>query len=227
MIKVVLVDDHELLRSGIRLALEEEDDLEVVGEAADGAAGVELVLRTHPDVVLMDIRMPRVDGLEATRRLVAAGSRTRILVLTTFDTDDFVVHALRAGASGFLLKDAPPQRLAEGIRIVAAGETLLAGPITRRLIEEHLARTGVREDLRERLAELTERELEIVRRLATGRSNAELAAELGVSETTVKAHLTRALGKLGVRTRVQAVVLAYESGLVQPGNATLPPSRPA
>jgi DNA-binding NarL/FixJ family response regulator len=217
MIKVVLVDDHELLRGGIRAVLEAHDDIRVVGEASDGAEGVELVLRTHPDVVLMDIRMPRLDGIEATRRLAAAGSPAKILVVTTFDHDDYVVHALRAGAAGFLLKDAPPARLADAVRTAVHGEQLLAAPITRRLIEEHLAKSGTQAALLDRFTDLTERELDMIRRLARGRSNAELAAELHISEATVKAHLTRAMAKLGARTRVQTVVLAYESGLVRPG----------
>jgi DNA-binding NarL/FixJ family response regulator len=218
-IKVVLVDDHALLRGGIRAVLETQPDITVVGEASDGAEGVELVLRTSPDVVLMDIRMPKVDGIEATRRLRAARSSARIVVVTTFDHDDYVVHALRAGAAGFLLKDSPPARLAHAIRTVAEGEQLLAAPITRRLIEEHLARSGVRGELFDRLSCLTARELDLVRRLARGRSNAELARELHISEATVKAHLTRAMSKLDTQTRVQTIVLAYESGLVRPGEA--------
>jgi DNA-binding NarL/FixJ family response regulator len=217
MIKVVLVDDHELLRGGIRAVLEAHDDIRVVGEASDGAEGVELILRIHPDVVLMDIRMPRLDGIEATRRLAAAGSAAKVLVVTTFDHDDYVVDALHAGAAGFLLKDAPPARLADAVRTAAHGEQLLAAPITRRLIEEHLAKAVTRAAWMDRFTDLTERELDMVRRLARGRSNAELAGELHISEATVKAHLTRAMAKLGAQTRVQTVVLAYESGLVRPG----------
>jgi DNA-binding NarL/FixJ family response regulator len=226
MIKVVLIDDHELLRHGIRAVLNAQGDMRVVGEAADGAEGVELVLRTHPDVVLMDIRMPNVDGIEATRRLAAAGSRAKVIVFTTFDHDEYVVHALRAGAAGFLLKDAPPARLAEAVRTALDGAQLLAAPITRRLIEEHLARAGTQTELMERFSDLTDREVDMVRHLARGRSNAELAADLHISEATVKAHLTRAMAKLGTRSRVQTVVLAYESGLVRPGDSAAS-SRPS
>lgn len=216
VINVVLVDDQVLLRAGMQALLEAHDDLRVVGEAGDGAEGVEVVLRTHPDVVVMDIRMPRLDGIEATRRLVAAGSRARVLVVTTFDTDEYVYEALRSGAAGFLLKDAPPDRLAAAVRTVAAGDALLAPAITQRLIETHLGRTEPQLAMRERLAELTDRELAVLRELAAGQSNAEIGAAVFLSEATVKTHITRILGKLGLRTRVQAVVWAYESGLVTP-----------
>jgi DNA-binding NarL/FixJ family response regulator len=214
--RIVLVDDHVLVRSGMKALLEAEPDLEVTGEAGDGAEGVELALERHPDVVLMDVRMPVLDGIEATRRIVAAGSRARVLVVTSHDDDQLVLHALRAGAYGFFLKDAAPDRLCEAVRAVAAGDTLLAPPIARRLVENQLS--GARPELKPRFATLTEREREIVRRLACGLSNATLAAELGLSEATVKTHVTRLLAKLDVRSRVQAVVLAYESGFVRPGH---------
>jgi DNA-binding NarL/FixJ family response regulator len=218
MIKIALIDDQALLRGGIRALLEAVEDFEVVGEAGDGAEGVEVVLRTHPDVVLMDIRMPRLDGLGATRRLVAAGSTARILVLTTFDEDEHVLEALRAGAAGFILKDAPPQRLADSIRTIAAGDTLLAPSITQRLIEAHVGRSDREETLRRRFEDLTDREREIVRHLTRGLSNADIGRTMFLSEATVKTHVTRALAKLGLRSRVQAVVLAYESGFVRPGD---------
>ena len=218
MIKVVLADDQALLRAGLRALLEADDDLRVVGEAGDGAEAVDVTLATHPDVVLMDIRMPRLDGIAATRRLLAAGSRARVLVLTTFDADEYVVEALRSGAAGFLLKDGPPDRLADAVRTVAAGESLLAPTITRRLIEQYVG-TAPQERLRGRLDELTERELEVLRELAAGKSNAEIGQALFLSEATVKTHLTRVLSKLDLKSRVQAVVFAYESGLVQPGAA--------
>ena len=216
MIKVVVVDDQALLRAGLRALLEAEDDIVVVGEAADGAAAVDVVLAAHPDVALMDIRMPRLDGIEATRRLLAAGSRARILVLTTFDADEYVVEALRTGAAGFLLKDGPPERLAPAVRTVAAGEALLAPAITRRLIEEYVG-TASQQALRGRLELLTEREHDVLVQLAAGKSNAEIGAAIFLSEATVKTHLTRVLAKLDLTSRVQAVVFAYESGLVQPG----------
>ncbi|MDO8187783.1 response regulator transcription factor [Conexibacter sp. JD483] len=216
MIRIALIDDHELLRTGIRAILEAQPDIEVVGEASDGAAGVELVLRTHPDVVLMDIRMPKLDGIEATRRLVAAGSRARLIVVTTFDHDEYVVEALRAGAAAFLLKDAPPERLAAAVRTVAAGDRLLAPAITERLVARHLAVSDHEHELRARFDELTARELELVRLLARGLSNRDIAGELHLSEATVKTHVTRILRKLELVSRVQAVVLAYECGLVRP-----------
>jgi DNA-binding NarL/FixJ family response regulator len=218
VIKVALVDDQVLLRSGIRAILDANPDFEVVGEADDGAAGVDLVLRTHPDVVLMDVRMPKLDGIVATRRLVAAGSRSRVLVLTTFDDDENVIEALRAGASGFMLKDADPRRLADAIQTVHAGDSLLAPSITQRLIATHLGRSERERELRARFDDLTERELDIVRCLARGLSNADIGQETFLSEATVKTHVTRLLGKLGLRSRVQAVVLAYESGFVRPGD---------
>ena len=219
MIRVLIADDHELMRGGLRAMLDAYEDLEVVGEAADGAEAVDRAIALRPDVVIMDIRMPRVDGIEATRRLAAHGEGApRVLVLTTFDLDEYVWEALRAGAGGFMLKDAPPRQLAEAVRTVAAGESLLAPAITRRLVERFVATapTGGSAQ-RERFAELTERELEVLGLVARGRSNAEVAGELFLSEATVKTHVTRILAKLGLRDRVQIVVLAYESGLVQPG----------
>ncbi len=218
MIKIVVADDHALMRDGLRGMLDAQEDMEVVGEAEDGAAAVDEAIRLHPDVVIMDIRMPRVDGIEATRRLSAHGDHApHVLVLTTFDLDEYVFEALRAGASGFMLKDVAPRQLVEAVRTVARGESLLAPAVTRRLIERHVRLPP--EDLvrRERFSELTDRELEIVKLLTRGLSNAEIATELYVSEATVKTHVTRVLAKLGVRDRVQAVVLAYESGLVRPG----------
>jgi DNA-binding NarL/FixJ family response regulator len=216
MIKVVIADDQALLRAGLRALIEADGDVRVVGEAGDGAEAVDVVLATHPDVVLMDIRMPRLDGIAATRRLLAAGSRARVLVLTTFGADEYVLEALRSGAAGFLLKDGPPDRLPAAVRTVAAGEALLAPAITRRLIEEYVG-TAPQEALRGRLEELTERELEVLTELAGGKSNVEIGAALFLSEATVKTHLTRVLAKLELTSRVQAVVFAYESGLVQPG----------
>jgi DNA-binding NarL/FixJ family response regulator len=213
--RVVLADDQALVRAGFRMILESEDDIQVVGEADDGAGAVALVAHERPELVLMDIRMPGVDGIEATRRIVASRSPTHVLVLTTFDHDRYVHEALQAGASGFLLKTAPPARLVEAVRLVAAGEALLAPAITRRLIEDYLRRP--RPGDQTRLAELTDRELEVLRLLAEGLSNAEIAGRLVVSDATVKTHVNRVLSKLGVRDRVQAVILAYESGLVQPG----------
>ena len=197
--------------------LEAEDDIEVVAEAEDGAEAVEAALRTHPDVVLMDVRMPRLDGIEATSRLLAAGSRARVLVVTTFDLDEYVYRALRAGASGFLLKATSPGRLADAVRAVAAGDSLLDPAVTRRLVEHFLARPEFDRDARGRLDALTDRERHVLLLLARGMTNAEMGAELFLSEATIKSHVTRMLGKLGVRSRVQAVVLAYETGLIRPG----------
>jgi DNA-binding NarL/FixJ family response regulator len=217
-LRIVLVDDHVLVRSGMKALLDAQPDLEVTGEASDGAEGVEVALQSEPDVVLMDVRMPVQDGIEATKRIVAAGSSARILVVTSHDDDSLVLRALRAGATGFFLKDAAPDRLAEAVRAVAAGDTLLAPPIARRLVESQLGEGGTRRALRPRFDTLTERERDIVRQLAHGLSNAALAEELGLSEATVKTHVTRLLAKLDVRSRVQAVVLAYESGFVRPGH---------
>ena len=213
---VVVVDDQALVRAGFRALLQDAEDIEVVGDAADGGQAVELVLRARPDVVLMDIRMPKVDGLEATRRLGAAGSRAHVVAVSTVDDDEYVIESLRAGACGFLLKDAAPERLADAIRIVARGEELLDATIARRLIERHMARPALRPEIQQRLDELGEREVRILRLLARGRSNAEIAEELVMSEATAKSNVTRLLAKLGVQSRVQAVVLAYESGKVRP-----------
>jgi DNA-binding NarL/FixJ family response regulator len=224
MIRVLLADDHELMRHGLRGMLGAQPDIEVVAEAADGAAAVDEAIRVRPDVVVMDIRMPRLDGIEATKRLVAYDAdRFRVLVLTTFDLDEYVYEALRAGASGFMLKDTPPERLVDAVRTVAAGEALLAPAVTRRLIERYV-NVGASDQLRrERFGELTEREAEILRLLTRGLSNAEVGAQLFLSEATVKTHVTRVLQKLGVRDRVQAVVLAYESGFVRPGDVGAEP----
>jgi DNA-binding NarL/FixJ family response regulator len=217
-LKVVVADDQALLRAGLRALIEAEDDLRVVGEAGDGVEAVDVALASHPDVVLMDIRMPRMDGITATRRLLASGSRARVLMLTTFDADEYVVDAFRAGAAGFLLKDGPPDQLAAAVRTIAAGDALLAPALTSRLIEEYVG-TAPQEELHGRLHELTERELEVLGQLASGKSNAEIGEALFLSEATVKTHLTRVLAKLGLQSRVQAVVFAYESGLVRPGRA--------
>jgi len=215
MIRVLLVDDQALVRSGFRLILETREDLEVVGEAEDGREAVDLARRLDPHVILMDVRMPHVDGVEATRRLAAAGSPARVLILTTFDLDEYVYEAIRAGASGFLLKDVQPAQLADAVRVVAAGEALLAPTVTRRLLDrfaDQLPRTTPPPEL----ARLTERELEILTLLAEGLSNAELAERLFLSETTVKTHVSSVLRKLELRDRVQAVVLAYKAGLARP-----------
>jgi len=217
MIRVLLVDDQELVRAGFRLILELADGIEVVGEAADGREAVGLAKELQPDVVLMDVRMPELDGIEATRRLWQAGVDARVLVLTTFDLDEYVYGAVRAGASGFLLKDAPREQLVTAVRTVARGEALLAPAITRRLIERFVDRPAPVEAA-PALAELSARELEVLRLVARGLSNAEIAGELVIGEATVKTHVARVLRKLGLRDRVQAVVLAYESGVVEPGS---------
>jgi DNA-binding NarL/FixJ family response regulator len=218
-VRVLLVDDQALIRAGFRMIHEAEEDIEVVGECADGTQAIDSVTRLKPDVVLMDIRMPEMDGIEATRRIVERDGDppVRVLMLTTFDLDEYVYDALRAGASGFLLKDVPADQLIAGIRMIAQGEALLAPSVTRRLIAEFSRSAPGRVEAPAALEELTPRELEVFKLLARGLSNAELAAELVVSETTVKTHVARVLMKLGVRDRVQAVVLAYESGLVSPG----------
>jgi DNA-binding NarL/FixJ family response regulator len=218
-VRILIADDQALVRAGFRMILDAEDDLDVVGEAADGLEAVDQARRLKPDVVLMDIRMPELDGIEATRRVLAtAGAeRVRVLMLTTFDLNEYVYEALRAGASGFLLKDVPPEELATGIRIVAQGDALLAPSITKRLIRELAAVTPASPTPPKGLDELTARELEVFRLVAGGLSNAEIAAELVVSETTVKTHVARMLMKLDLRDRVQAVVLAYESGVAVPG----------
>jgi DNA-binding NarL/FixJ family response regulator len=211
IIRVLLVDDHALARTGFRMVLDAEPDIEVVGEAANGAQAIHSAGRLHPDVVLMDVRMPELDGIAATREVVS--DRTKVLILTTFDLDDYVYDSLAAGASGFLLKDAGPEQLTEAIRVVAAGDALLAPSVTRRLIDD-LVGAGRRRLARPpELDELTPRELEVLRLVAAGLSNAEIAERLVVEDTTVKTHVSRLLAKLGLRDRVQAVILAYEIGL--------------
>jgi DNA-binding NarL/FixJ family response regulator len=214
-IRVLVADDQQLLRAGFRVILESEDDIEVVGEAEDGFAALELAASARPDVVLMDIRMPRLDGLAATERLLAAPDPPRVVVLTTFDQNEYVVRALRAGAYGFLLKDAPASRLVAAIRAAASGEALIEPSITRRLIERFAAPDDGGAELPAAVRSLTDREIEVLRLMARGLSNGEIADELVVAETTVKTHVARVLAKLGVRDRVQAVVLAYESGFVR------------
>jgi DNA-binding NarL/FixJ family response regulator len=218
-IRLLIVDDQELVRTGFRLFLETQDDLEVVGEAADGAEAIERARELRPDVVLMDVRMPGMDGVEATARLVAAGidPRPRVLVLTTFDLDEYVFGAIRAGAAGFLLKDAPRERLLEAIRVVYSGEALLSPSITRKLIEDFAARTEPPAPSTELLERLTSREREVLVQVAQGLSNGEIAQRLVVSEATVKSHVGSILAKLGLRDRVQAVVFAYEQGIVVAG----------
>jgi DNA-binding NarL/FixJ family response regulator len=220
-VRILIADDQALIRAGFRMILAAEEGLEVVGEASHGEEAVELARDLSPDVVLMDIRMPEVDGIEATRRILAeAGERpVRVLMLTTFDANEYVYEALRAGASGFLLKDVPPEQLAAGVRVVAKGEALLAPSITRRVIREFASAAPPRAEPPPGMDELTARELEVFKLVARGLSNAEIASELVVGETTVKTHVARVLMKLGLRDRVQAVVLAYESGVAVPGRA--------
>ena len=212
--RILIADDHALVRGGLRMVLDAQPDLDVVGEAADGRQALQLARKLSPDLVLMDIRMPGLDGLETTRRLLAQQPNAKVLVLTTFDVDEYVHNAIRAGASGFLLKTTPPQQLVTGIRTVMAGDALLAPEITRRLLDRFVARplrpTGTPPDF----AELSARELEVLRLIANGRSNAEIAAELFLSEATVKTHVTHILTKLRLRDRVQAVALAYRTGLM-------------
>ena len=215
--RIVLADDQPLVRAGFRMILEAEDDIDVAGEAGDGEEAVAVTRQLQPDVVLMDIQMPKVDGLEATRRIAHdASTDSRILILTTFERDDYIFEALRAGASGFMLKNAAPEDLVRAVRVVATGDALLDPAITRRVIRDYAQRAAPRKD-HARLARLTEREREVLRLLATGKSNAELAAHLYLGEGTVKTHVSHVLGKLGLRDRVQAVVFAYETGLVEPG----------
>lgn len=216
MIRVVLADDEQLVRDGLQLILDLQPDIEVVGSGADGAQALQQVRATDPDVVLADIRMPRMDGLELTERLSAGSTQARVLILTTYDADEYVYRALKAGASGFLLKDVPRSQLLHAVRLVAAGEELLAPAITRRLVERFLATptspaTGL-------LARLTPREADVLRLVGRGMSNTETATALFLSEATVKTHLAHVFAKLGLRDRAQAVVMAYESGLVRPGS---------
>jgi DNA-binding NarL/FixJ family response regulator len=215
MIRVLIADDQGMVRAGLRSLLEGEDDISVVAEAADGEEAVAATRRTSPEIVLMDIRMPELDGIAATRRLVAEGSAAKVLMLTTFDLDEYVFDALRAGASGFLLKDATAEDLVGAVRVLARGEALLAPAVTRRVIES-FARAPVPRVSTD-LGSLSPREVEVLQHLARGRSNAEIAAELVVSEATTKTHVSSVLAKLGLRDRVQAVIHAYESGLVRPG----------
>ena len=214
-LRVLIVDDQALVRAGFRMILDAEEDIDVAGEAADGADAVAEAQRLKPDVILMDVRMPNVDGIEATRRVLAAdGVDAKVVMLTTFDMDEYVYDALRAGASGFLLKDVPPEQLVAGIRAVAQGDALLAPSITRRVIEEFVRRPlSSRPTTPPEVGQLTARELEVLKLVARGLSNAEIAKKLFVSDTTVKTHVAHVLMKLGVRDRVQAVVLAYECGL--------------
>jgi DNA-binding NarL/FixJ family response regulator len=218
MIRVLIADDQALVRGGFRMILDAAPDIEVCGEADDGRAALDLAATTDPDVVLMDIRMPELDGVEAARRLLARRpDRPRVLMLTTFDLDEYVYEALRAGASGFLLKDIDPPELVRAVRAVDAGEALLAPAITRRLIEQYTTRPRPGGAAPPELAELTPRELEVLREIARGRSNAEIGAALFLSPATIKTHVARILMKLGLRDRVQAVVFGYETGLVTPG----------
>jgi DNA-binding NarL/FixJ family response regulator len=219
MISVLVVDDQALVRAGFRMILEAQPDIEVVGEAADGREAVERAAALRPDVVLMDVRMPRRDGIQATAELARAASTARVLILTTFHIDEYVYEALKAGASGFLLKDVDPPDLVSAVRGVAQGDALLAPAVTRRLIEEFVARPRPGSQPPE-LGLLTDREQDVLRLLARGRSNAEIGRDLFLAEPTVKTHVTRVLRKLGLRDRVQAVVLAYEAGVVQPGGSS-------
>jgi DNA-binding NarL/FixJ family response regulator len=219
VIRVLLADDQELVRDGFAMILDAQEDIEVVGQAADGARSVELARVLAPDVVLMDVRMPVMDGIEATRRLRAAGlHHLAVLILTTFDLDEYVYEALRAGANGFLLKDVPRSTLIQGVRTVATGEALLAPTITARLIERFVSQPPPTRERPRELDELTDREQDVLLRLARGRSNTEIARELFLSEATVKTHVAHVLRKLGLRDRVHAVVYAYEAGLVSPGH---------
>jgi DNA-binding NarL/FixJ family response regulator len=215
-IRVLIADDQALMRTGFQMILDVQPDIEVVGQAIDGTDAIRHYERLTPDVVVMDVRMPSMDGIDATRRLTALDPPARVLILTTFDLDEYVYEALRAGASGFLLKDRPPEELVAAVRVIAAGEALLAPSVTRRLIEEFAKRAPTAS--RDELAELTDREREVLVLVARGLSNREIAGSLFVAETTVKTHVGRILGKLRLRDRAQAVVLAYESGLVQPGD---------
>jgi DNA-binding NarL/FixJ family response regulator len=217
-IRVAIADDQALVRSGFRLILESRPDIEVVGEAEDGADAVELVREQEPDVLLLDIRMPAMDGIEATRRIAQLGCPTRVLILTTFDVDEYVHEALRAGASGFLLKDVTPEHLVGAVRLVRSGDALLAPTITRRLVERFAQHNGQAQARKTHLSlsALTQREAEVLQQLGRGLSNAELAAQFHLSEATVKTHVARILAKLQLRDRAQAVVFAYESGLVRP-----------
>jgi DNA-binding NarL/FixJ family response regulator len=216
-IKVLIADDQALVRAGFKMILETDPDIRVVAEADDGAEAVESALRTRPDIALMDIRMPGMDGLEATRRIIAAPTPPRVLILTTFDLDEYVFDALTAGASGFLLKDVAPEQLLAGIRIIAQGDSLLSPSVTRRLIESFVRDGRQTREPPPVLDELTPRELEILQLVARGLSNTEIADQLVVSSTTIKTHVARVLMKLALRDRIQAVVFAYENGVIRPG----------
>jgi DNA-binding NarL/FixJ family response regulator len=219
VISVLIADDQALVREGLRMLLEAEPDITVAGEAGNGSEAIAAARRLDPDVVLMDVRMPDMDGIEATAQLVRAGSRARILMLTTFDLDKYVYQAMRAGASGFLLKDASHDQLATAIRTVSAGQALLAPPITRRLVED-FCRGPAPDGAAAGTAQLSQRELDVVRHVAQGLSNAEIAGQLYLSEATVKSHIARILAKLGLRDRVQIVVFAYETGIIRPGRSS-------
>jgi DNA-binding NarL/FixJ family response regulator len=220
MIRVLIADDQELVRAGFRMILDVQNDIEVVGEAGDGAAAVQAARTLDPDVVLMDVRMPDTDGIEATRRLSQAGVRARVLMLTTFDADEYIYDAMKAGASGFMLKNAPPARLVDAVRATAAGEAELSPAIVRRMVDEFVARPRPGATRPAELEELTDRELDVLKLLARGLSNSEIANTLFLGEATVRTHVSRILTKLHLRDRTQAVVIAYESGLVQPGELT-------
>jgi DNA-binding NarL/FixJ family response regulator len=218
MIRVLVADDQSMVRAGFRMLLSREDDIEVVAEASNGREAIEEAAKFHPEVVLMDVRMPELDGISATRTIVSEGLAGRVLVLTTFDEDRIVYDAMKAGASGFLLKTAPPAQLIDAVRTVASGDALLAPSVTRRLVEDFVRRPPPGEERPELLASLTEREQEVLELIARGLSNAEIAAKLFLSGATVKTHVNRILSKLELRDRVQAVVAAYETGLVRPGD---------
>jgi len=217
--RVLIVDDEAMVRTGLRMILENQDDIDVVGEAADGRKAIESARGLAPDVILMDIRMPDMDGIEATRRLTATGAPAKVLVLTTFDLDEHVVDALKAGASAFLTKDAPAEKLLEAVRVVAEGDALLAPRVTKRLLTRFAASASqVEDDVARGLASLTEREMDVLKAVAKGLSNDEIGKELFISDATVKTHVSSILSKLQLRDRVQAVVLAYETGMVTPGS---------
>jgi DNA-binding NarL/FixJ family response regulator len=217
VIRIVVADDQALVRAGFRKILEAEPDIEVVGEAGDGREAIDVVRTVRPEVALLDIRMPRVDGIEAAATITRSGAATRVMMLTTFGIDDYVFAALKAGASGFLLKDAPPQHLVDAVRVVAAGDAILAPGVTRAVVERFAEQDSADPQLRRRVETLTPREAEVLRLLSRGLSNAEIAAALVVSEATAKSHVAGILTKLGVRDRAQAVIAAYESSLVKPG----------